>query len=137
MGVIIGVIITGIIATYLYFEAEKTNRENQRKSVKISIIYSDGICNKKFPIYVKINNNSKKIVNKISWNIGAYKPGYSNNVVNYSYSSEYDTPYSSDKILKPNQQFAACYKVPKLSGKFSPKKLNWSAVRKNINFKIN
>lgn len=134
MGVIIGVIVLGIGATYLYFEAEKNERKRQKDSVTVSISYDLKACSAEYPLLIAIKNGSKKRVNKVSWNIGAFKPGYSNNIVDYGYSSEYGTPYSSDKILNSGQGNGLCYKVPSIEGSHDPKLLNWSAVRKSIDF---
>lgn len=137
VGILIGLIVVGCGATYLYFEAEKSEKKKQIEAVAVTVSFNTKSCSDEFPIFVNIKNGSNKIVEKVSWSIGAYKKGYSNNVVNYSYSSEYSTPYSSDKILNTGQHFGVCYKVPSLLGSLNPKDLNWSAVRKIIDFKQN
>jgi hypothetical protein len=139
---LIGVIVIGSGVTYLYFEEQDKQRERQIDAVKITIMFDTKSCSKDFPLLVNISNGSKHIVDKISWNIGAFKKGYSNNVVNYGnsdsvFSSEYDTPYSSEKILNSGQQFGVCYKTPSISGKHISKELDWSAVSKRINFRKN
>jgi hypothetical protein len=135
VGMLIGVIVLGSGATYLYFEEQDKQREKQRDAVVIKITFDIQSCSKEFPLFVSIVNGSKNIVEKISWNIGAHKKGYSNNVIDYGYSSEYSTPYSSDKILNSGQRFFVCYKTPSISGKHIPKELDWSAVRKSISFR--
>ncbi len=134
MGILLVVVVVGIVTTYLYLEAENKKQKKQRDDVTVTIRYDTKSCSKEFPLLVTIKNGSKKTVNKVSWNIGAYKKGYSNNVVEYGYSGEYRTPYSSDKILSSGQGHAVCYKVPPLSRTLEPQNLNWSAVSKSINF---
>jgi hypothetical protein len=134
-GILIGVIVLGSGATYLYFEEQDKQRERQREAVAITIIFDTQSCSKEFPLLVSIINGSENILEKISWNIGAHKKGYSNNVIDYGYSSEYSTPYSSDKILNSGQRFSVCYKTPSILGKHIPKELDWSAVRKSISFR--
>ena len=134
MGILILVTVVGIGATYLYLDAENNNRKKQRDAVTVTVRYDTKSCSKEFPLFVTIKNGSNKTVEKVSWNIGAYKQGYSNNVVDYGYYSEYSTLYSSDKILNSGQGHAVCYKVPALTGTLEPQNLNWSAVRKSINF---
>jgi hypothetical protein len=136
-GILIGVIVVGFGVTYLYFEAEENERKKEIEAVAVTVSFNTKSCSNEFPIYVSINNGGKKIVEKVSWNIGAYTKGHSDNVVDYGYSSEYSTPYSSDKILNKGQSFGVCYKVPTLSGSINPKDLNWSVVRKSIDFKRN
>jgi hypothetical protein len=135
VGILIGVIVLCAGAAYLYFEEQDKQRERQRDAVAITITFDTQSCSKEFPLLVSIINGSKNIVEKISWNIGAYKKGYSNNVIDYGYSSESSMPYSSDKILNSGQRLSVCYKTPSISGKHIPKELDWSAVRKSISFR--
>jgi|TARA_R110001583_G_scaffold167075_1_gene319894 hypothetical protein len=135
VGILIAVIVIGSGATYLYFEEQDKQRERQIDAVTITITFDKKSCSQEFPLLVSIINGSKNIVEKISWNIGAHKRGHSNNVVDYGYSSEYSTPYSSDKILNSGQRFSVCYKTPSISGKHLPNELDWSAVRKSISFR--
>ncbi|MFK5949685.1 MAG: hypothetical protein QM500_13060 [Methylococcales bacterium] len=134
MGVLIGVILLGFGATYLYIQAEENEKIQQREAVTIDINYDIKLCSVEYPLHVLISNKSKKIVNKISWNVAAYKSGYSNNVINYKYTSEYGTPYSSDKVLKSGHYFGVCYKTPSLKNDIKPENLKWSVLRKNIVF---
>lgn len=135
MGILAGVIVLGIASTYLYLQAEENNRKKQRDSVTISINYDTSACSNEYPLAVNFRNGSNKTVEKIRWNIGAYRPGYSDNVVIYEgYTSEYSTPYESDKILSPNQGFGLCYKTPKLSAGNEPETVSWKAVSKSVAF---
>jgi hypothetical protein len=134
VGGLIVVAILGLGAFYLYLQADENARKKQQDSVTVSVLYNLKACSKDYPLHVSIKNDSSKIVDKVSWNIGALKPGYSNNIVDYGYSIEYSTPFSSDKILNPNQQHGLCYKVPKLKDSSDPSTLNWLIVRKSIEF---
>lgn len=134
MGILAALAVVGIAGVYLYLQAEENDRKKQRDAVSINITYGSPVCSSDFSLAVNIMNGSRKTVTKVRWNIGAYKPGYSNNVVDYGYSSEYSTPYESDKILSPNQSFAVCYKTPKLNSGNKPDSVNWSAVSKSVVF---
>ncbi len=136
MGVLAAVLVAGIAAIYLYLQAEESNRKKQNDAVSITVKYDKTVCSAEFPIAVNFKNGSRKTVTKISWNIGAFKSGYSNNIVDYGlYSGEYSTPYESDKILTPNQAFGLCYKAPSLKGGNSPESVNWKVVNKYVTFK--
>jgi len=137
VGVLLGVITVGCGVIYLYFEAENRERQKQIDAVTVAVSFSQGSCTSEFPIFVKIKNGSRSVVEKVSWNLSAHKNGYSSNVIDYGNSGRYSTPYSSDKILNSGQSFSVCYRVPTLSGKLDPKALNWSAISKSINFKKN
>ena len=135
MGILAGVIVLGIAGFYFYIQAEENSRAQERDSVTISIRYDVSACSIEYPLAINFKNGSKKIVKKISWNIAAYRSGYSNNIVEYEgYTSEYSTPYESDRILNPNQGFGLCYKAPKLNAGNEPAAVNWNAVSKSINF---
>jgi hypothetical protein len=103
--------------------------------VTISIKYDTSLCTNEYPLLANIKNGSNKTVKKISWNVAAYRPGYSNNIVEYeAYTSEHSAPYESDKILSPNQGFSLCYKPPQLSSGIEPTAVTWNAVSKNVVF---
>jgi hypothetical protein len=134
MGMIIGLVVVGIGGAYFYFEEEAKERKRQRNSVIINISYDLNACSTGYPLHVTINNQSKKRVDKVSWNVGAFRPGYSNNIVDYGYSGEYDTPYSSDKILNSGQGSGSCYTAPAIEGDHDPKILSWSVIHKRVEF---
>jgi hypothetical protein len=134
VGILIGLAVAGIGVTYLYLQAEENDRKKQKEAVKITVAYDLKACSEEYPIHITVRNDSKKKVNEVSWNISAHKPGYSNNVVDYGYSGEYSTPYSSDKIINPGQGYGLCYKAPTIKGSDKPEALNWSAVSKSIYF---
>jgi len=135
MGVLAAVLVAGIVAIFLYFQAEENDRKRQNDAVSITVNYDKSVCSAEYPIVVNFRNGSRKTVTKISWNIGAFKPGYSNNVVDYGpYSSEYSTPYESDKILAPNQAYGLCYKAPSLKDGNAPASVSWRVVNKDVTF---
>ena len=135
MGILAAVVVVGIAGIYVYLQADENDRKKQKDAVSITVSYGSSICSKEYPIAVNVKNGSRKTVTKVSWNIGAFKPGYSNNVVEYSYSSsEYSTPYESDKILNPNQSYGVCYKPPALKSGNKPDSVNWKVVRKSVVF---
>ena len=131
VGVVIGVVIIGTIGALLYEDINRVKKleadKKQYEAVSITISYDTKHCPEEYPLLTIISNDSKKIVEKVSWSISAYKPGYSNDLVrNHSFSQP---PYSSDKILNQGQWFSSCYKVPSLEGSFPAKELNWSVGR--------
>ena len=135
MGILAGVVVLTIAGIYLYFESEENNKERQREAVVISVKYDTTTCTSEYPLLANVKNGSNNTVIKINWNFSAYKPGYSNNVVAYEgYTSEYSTPYESDKILAPNQSFTLCYKAPKLKEEIAATAVTWSVVSKSVVF---
>lgn len=135
MGILVAVVVIAIGAIYLYLYVDENNRKKQIEAVSISVAFNAEACSEEYPIAVNFKNGSKKTVEKIRWNIGAYRPGYSDNIVNYgTYSGEYSTPYETDRILSPGQTFGLCYKAPLLKSGASQSEVTWTIVRKSINF---
>jgi hypothetical protein len=146
MGVLLSVLIvgTGIIALIDY--TYSINREKEQESVSVVVSYAPDTCGKDSPLSFKITNGSKKIVNRVSWNIIATKKGYSSNIIDYesspSYQNEYSvgyqkegsTPYSTDKILKPKETFSVCNKVPLIKEKIPLQDLIWKVGKKYSEF---
>lgn len=135
MGILAGVIGFSIAGIYLYLKTEENERKQLNDSVLITMNYNISLCSEAYPLAVSIKNGSKKIVEKVRWNINATVPGYSNNVIQYEdYISEYSTPYESDRILTPSQSVSFCYKAPKLTSGSKISSVNWGAVSKRIFF---
>ena len=112
-GILLFVLLVGIGIVALIDYLVSSQRGKEQESVSVVVSYAPGSCGKDFPLSFKIINRSKKIVNKVSWNIIATDKGYSSNIIDYEsfpsyqgeystgYHSENSTPYSTDKILKP------------------------------------
>jgi len=97
MGGLLAVILVGIGITALIIFIDSYSTEKAEESVSIVASYVPASCSEDYPLHFKITNRSKKIVNKVEWNITATREGYSNNVVSYifsGYDSEYATPFS-------------------------------------------
>ncbi len=136
MGVLLAVIFAGIGITVLIMFIDSYRTEKAEESVSIVVSYVPASCSEDFPLHYKITNGGKKIVNKVEWNITATREGYSNNVVNYIYSGydEYDTPFSSDKILKPGEFLSVCHMAPSTKTETPPQNLIWKVSNKRIKF---
>ena len=145
-GTILAVLIAGIGLAALIGYINLHYREKEQESVAILVSYAADSCNKDIPLSFKVTNRSKKIVNKVSWNVTATEKNSSTNVVDYksfpiyqgeystSYHSESSTPYSTDQILKPGESFSACYKAPLVMEKLSPQNLVWKVSNKYSEF---
>jgi hypothetical protein len=134
----------GIIALIDYLVLDQKEKEQELVSVAVS--YNPSSCSKDSPISFKITNGSKKIVNKVSWNIIATAKGSSSNIVDYesfpNYQGEYSTghhsesstPYSTNKSLAPGELFSECYKSPLIRGEFPPQNIFWKVSNKHSEF---
>ena len=145
-GTILAVLIVGIGVAALIGYINLHYREKEQESVAVLVSYASDSCDKDIPLSFKVTNRSKKIVNKVSWNIIATEKDSSTNVVDYksfpvyqgeystSYHSENSTPYSTDQILKPGESFSVCYKAPLVREKLSPQNLIWKVSNKYSEF---
>lgn len=146
MGAFLAVLLVGIGVIALIDYIDSNKREKEQESVSVVVSYAPASCGEDSPLSFKVTNGSKKIVTKISWGITATKKGYSSNVIDYksfpgiqneystSYQSEESTPYSIDKILKPEEFFSACYKAPLIKEKLPPQSLIWKVGNKHFEF---
>jgi len=145
-GIILTVLLVGIGIVALIDYIVSGYREKEQELVSVAVAYAPDSCDKDSPLFFKITNGNKKIVNKVSWNIIATEKGHSNNIVDYKsfpsyqgeystrYHSENSTPYSTDKILKPGELFSACYKAPLIKGKLPLQDLIWKVSNKHSEF---
>jgi hypothetical protein len=79
---------------------------------------------------VLITNASSKTVLSVAWELEAYVPGHSSNVVPYGSGI-----YSSDAILKPGFMQSWCYPLPKFEGTgLAPALLDLKVVSPRVTF---
>ena len=136
-GILLSVLLVGIGIVALIDYLVSAQKEKKQELVSIAVSYDPNSCSKDSPLSFKITNGSKKIVNKVSWNIIATAKGSSSNIVDYesfpNYQGEYSTghhsesstPYTTNKSLAPGELFSECYKAPLIRGKFSPQNIFW------------
>ncbi|MBL80217.1 MAG: hypothetical protein CMH70_09350 [Nitrosomonadaceae bacterium] len=145
-GTILSVILVGIGIIALIDYLISSQKEKEQELVSVFVSYSPVSCGEESPVLFKVINNSKKMINRVSWNIIAEKKGYSTNLVDYdsfpSYQGEYSaikhnknsTPYSIDQSLRPGEIFSACYKVPLIKETPPMQALIWKVINKYSEF---
>lgn len=127
----IGVLIViGVISWYVGIERPEKERKLQESLVTVEIEFDTKECpNIFFPLKTQIMNKSKKTVEKVTWSLGVYKPGFSTDL------SGYKDDYKNDKILKPGEGWQTCYPWPEtmeVDNDF--RKLQYKAEMKNISW---
>jgi hypothetical protein len=103
IGVFIGICL--LIGYFLIYVPEQ-KRKAIEDSVSIILTYDSKFCGMEYPLYVEIVNGSNKTIERVTWYLNAYIPGYSTDL------SGYNNDYSNDKILKPTEKWSTCYKLP-------------------------
>ena len=145
-GLLLFVILVGIGIVALIDYLVSYQKEKEQNLISVAVSYDPIFCSKDSPLSFKIKNDSKKIVNRVSWNVIVTAKGSSANIVDYesfpSYQGEYSTrhhsesstPYSINKILAPGELFSVCYKAPLIRGKLSQQNISWKVSNKYSEF---
>ena len=145
-GLLLFVILVGIGIVALIDYLVSYQKEKEQNLISVAVSYDPIFCSKDSPLSFKIKNDSKKIVNKVSWNITVTAKGSSSNIVDYesfpSYQGEYSirphsessTPYSTHKILIPGELFSVCYKAPLIREKLPSQNIIWKVSNKYSEF---
>ena len=145
-GLLLFVLLVGVGIVALIDYLVSYQKEKEQKLVSVAVSYDPSSCSKDSPLSFKIKNDSKKIVNKVSWNVIVTAKGSSNNIVDYesfpSYQEEYSTrhhsesstPYSTHKILIPVELFSVCYKAPLIREKLPSQSIIWMVSNKYSEF---
>lgn len=112
------------------WEAEQAARAADGAKVLVTVKYSDGACKADHPMQVYISNLSSRTVNAVTWELEAYVPGHSTNVVPFLNRTN-----SSDAILKPGFSQTVCYALPKFEGtELPPALLDFKVVSPMVTF---
>jgi hypothetical protein len=130
-------IVLGLIALFallLWFNSIESEQRWQAKQAELAKVvvtasYDAADCTGEKPLHLFIENRSSKTVNAVSWELEAYVPRHSTNVVDILTQD-----YKSDVILKPNQFVSYCYPVPKLNYNVDPTLLKYKIARPDISF---
>lgn len=146
MRTILAVLLAGISVIALIDYINSSRKEKKQESVSVNVSYAPNSCSKDTPLFFEITNGGTKIVSKVSWNVTATEIGKSINVVDYrsfpsyqgeysiSHHSEYTTPFSTDKKLKPGESISICYGAPLLKSKVPLKSIVWQVSNKYSEF---
>lgn len=106
--------------------------------VVVTVEYNEEQCSNKYPLYIKIINNSWKVVERVEWKIKAQREGHSDDMTEGAIGNLWSKPYS-DKILKPGETWSTCENV-EFNRKYnwvdgSADRIVYSIKDKVVNFK--
>lgn len=105
--------------------ALSTGGDNLNEHVKIDVTYDRKNCSWLSPLNVIIKNESARSVLNTSFEIYAFVPGHSSNVV------EGDGHRYEDRILKPGELYNKCHVAPSLK-RGDDETVNWVAVTNRV-----
>ncbi len=129
---VIGLLIVGII---ILWHTTITIPENARKArdgkIQLLVSYNTEVCSPEYPLNIVIVNKSDKTIADTNWELAAYIPGHSSNLVDYS-----GEDYSCDKIIKAGESWSICYKLPEKleSSNYELGKLEYKIQYRRFNF---
>ncbi|WP_296704397.1 hypothetical protein [Thiocapsa sp. UBA6158] len=145
---VIGIILAGGGALYLGEVTAARKSAERQASIEMTANFNEADCTADTPLKIIIANrsrNSADVVAKVDWNVAVYRPGYSSNIVDYSFksfsdgriktTSEWATPYSSDKILAAGEVVEWCFPLPALAVSAPPASLKYEVTHKQVMFR--
>ncbi len=113
------------------WQAEEAARLSEIAKVRITPQYDlKNACQQDHPLQVFMTNGSSKTVVAVAWELEAYAPGHSSNLVPSGSGF-----YGSDAIVKPGFMQSWCYPLPKFEGTgLAPALLDLKIVRPQVTF---
>jgi hypothetical protein len=101
ISLVLGVVVIIKISELYDYQTEGKYQEQ----VIIKANYPErGECTKDYPYEYIILNESEKTIEKVHFNVGIRKKGFSNEINEYTSIDEY-------KIIKPNEGWGSCFRV--------------------------
>jgi hypothetical protein len=122
------IILLGVVALINVMNVTEDEwRSWELAKVVVTASYDAVNCPTEKPLHVNIENRSSKTVKAVSWDLEAYVPVHSTNLIDYA-------DYKSDTILKPNQFVSYCYPPPKLNANVDPALLECKIAHPYVTF---
>ncbi|MBX5236320.1 hypothetical protein HJC02_29280 [Rhizobium sp. NLR4a] len=118
-----------ILAAVIFgFWAYSSLNESARKaSLESLFVTVSATCTQSdYPLYVTLTNGTGKTVTSTSFTVNGYKAGFSSSV-----ASDW---FTTDKIMKPGERYAACWRLSGYGKEIDYKGLQWKAEVTSANF---
>lgn len=123
------------ISVMVYHSATKARHNRDSGLVSIVVTHDVKQCGTDTPILVVITNASARPAARIAWNIGAYMPGNSVNLVWYGRTGkEWEQAYSSDSPIEAGATAQKCLPVPALQTSQFAHTLEYRAIFETAEF---
>lgn len=107
------------LAVVAYFWINDLKERRVASQIGVAASYAPSLCSPNFPIMVTTQNNTRRVVTKVYFNLVGFRPNHSDSV-----ASAYQ---SSDRILKPSEAYGGCYPLPFGFSATDPAAVNWRA----------
>lgn len=123
------------ISVMVYNSAIKARHNRDSALVSIVVTHDAKQCGSNTPILVVIKNASARPAARVAWNIGAYLPGNSVNLVWYGRTGkEWEQTYSSDSPIEAGATAQKCLPVPTLQTSQFAHTLEYRAIFETVEF---
>lgn len=121
---LIAILVAAVFGIWAYSSLSETTRKSSLKSLVVNI---SATCSQPdYPLHITLTNGTGKTVTSTSFTVTGYKPGYSSSV-----ATEF---FTTDKIMKPGDAYAACWRVNGYGTEVDYKALEWKAEVTSLDF---
>jgi hypothetical protein len=121
----VGAILGGIAYGFNWF-----NYDRHLQNVSFEVNTNRDFCKEeKFPIFVRVMNDSSRTIERFSFTLEAKVKGRSTDLARYH-------SYNDDHITPPKSGISNCWSVPELTQSIAnPRDLDWSINYKSVTFR--
>lgn len=126
LGALLGL---GLVAAWVIWQEQREARLLAQLDVKM--MYSAQVCPAARPLHVTLVNHSAKSLKTLRWEVAAYSPGSSLNLMSSGYE---DPTYQGSPDLQPDAQWQTCLPLPPLRAGYRASQLEFRAERLRGNF---
>lgn len=126
LGAVLGL---GLVAAWVIWQEQR--EAHLLAQLEVQMMYHAQECPTSRPLHVTIINHSGKPLKSLRWEVAAYSPGSSLNLM----SSGYEDPlYQGSPDLQPDAQWQTCLPMPPLRAGYRASQLDFRAERLRGNF---
>ncbi|WP_217475041.1 multidrug transporter [Stutzerimonas stutzeri] len=121
LGALLGL---GLVAAWVAWQEQR--EEHLLARLELSLAYAPTACPAAQPLRIVLVNHSSSALRSLRWDVAAYSPGSSLNLV----TSNYDAPrYLGPGDLQPGQRWESCAPLPPLRAGYRSSSLEFRAER--------
>jgi hypothetical protein len=121
LGAVLGL---GVVAAWVIWQEQRD--EHLLAQLELRLTYAPDVCSAAQPLRVTLDNHSPAPLQSLRWEVAAYSPGSSLNLV----TSNYDAPqYRGPGDLRPAQRWESCTPLPPLRPGYRSSSLEYRAER--------
>jgi hypothetical protein len=135
---VLAIILVLFMGVHIKTRVDSSQRIRELSAVSLAVSFNTEKCGRDRPLLVVVQNTGERRVIQVRWNLAAYLPGYGSvdvNVVSHTtIKSEWETPYSLEKLLAPGQSGSVCLTVPTLTVVNDPGILHYVATNRAVEF---